>query len=105
MLRPRHGRDGLAVAARRRPTSPGVESMEARVLLATWTVLSPGDGGGVGTLRWAIAEINSEIGPGTIDFNLPGSGVQLISLTSPLPEITNAVVIDGTTQPGYAGQD
>ena len=88
MLRLRRGRNGLALPARRRPRLPGVEPMEPRVLLATWTVQSPGDDGSVGTLRWAIAQVNSDSGPGSIAFDLPGSGVQVITLTSPLPEIT-----------------
>ncbi len=33
----------------------------------------------------------------------PGTGVQTIAPASPLPAITNPVLIDGTTQPGYAG--
>jgi parallel beta-helix repeat protein len=32
-----------------------------------------------------------------------GSGVQTITLTSSLPTISDSVVLDGTTQPGYAG--
>src|SRR5204862_4716454 len=36
----------------------------------------------------------------TIAFNIPGSGVQTISPTFELPEITDPVVIDGYTQPG-----
>src|SRR5262249_5164348 len=32
-----------------------------------------------------------------------GTGVQTIELTSALPAITEAVVLDGTTQPGFAG--
>jgi hypothetical protein len=35
-----------------------------------------------------------------IDFDIPGSGPQTINITSPLPAITTAVVIDGYTQPG-----
>src|SRR5262249_28766681 len=44
-------------------------------------------------------------GTNTIAFNISGSGVHTISVTSasPLPVLTNPVVIDGTTQPGYAG--
>jgi len=38
-----------------------------------------------------------------ISFAIPGTGVQTIAPASPLPAITNPVVIDGTTQPGYAG--
>ncbi|HKO45253.1 MAG TPA: Calx-beta domain-containing protein [Pyrinomonadaceae bacterium] len=38
-----------------------------------------------------------------ISFNIPGSGVHTINLLIGLPEITDPIVIDGTTQPGYAG--
>ena len=43
------------------------------------------------------------VGTDTIVFNIPGSGVKVISLLTALPEITDPVVIDATTQPGYAG--
>jgi hypothetical protein len=36
----------------------------------------------------------------TINFNIPGSGVKTIAPASPLPTITDAVVIDGYSQPG-----
>ena len=39
----------------------------------------------------------------TIDFDIPGQGVQLIAPISPLPAITKPVLIDGFSQPGYAG--
>ena len=42
-------------------------------------------------------------GADTIVFNIPGAGVKVINLVTPLPEITEPVVIDGATQPGYAG--
>lgn len=35
-----------------------------------------------------------------IRFNIPGSGIQTLSLTQPLPSVKGAVKIDGTTQPG-----
>ena len=38
--------------------------------------------------------------PDTIDFNIPGSGVQTIAPTSALPAITAPVTIDGYSQPG-----
>jgi uncharacterized repeat protein (TIGR01451 family) len=77
--------------------------MELRVLLATFTVQSAADDGSAGTLRWAVNQVNSDSGPDTIQFNLPGPGVQVIALSSPLPQITTAVTIDGTSQPGYSG--
>lgn len=58
---------------------------------------------GTGSLREAITNANATVGVDTIVFNIPGSGVKLIKLLNALPDITDAVVIDGTTQPGYAG--
>ncbi len=57
---------------------------------------SPGDF----SLREAIGLANAFPGPDTISFAIPGAGVHTISLISALPEITDPVVIDGTTQPG-----
>ncbi len=60
---------------------------------------------GACTLRAAIAEANAQLGPNTIAFNIPGSGVHTIQLNSMLPTIndeTGGVQIDGYTQPGSA---
>jgi hypothetical protein len=38
-----------------------------------------------------------------IDFQIAGAGVQTITPLSALPAITNATILDGTTQPGFAG--
>ncbi|MEX1193541.1 MAG: right-handed parallel beta-helix repeat-containing protein [Dehalococcoidia bacterium] len=54
------------------------------------------------TLRDAILNTNSVSGLDTIGFAI-GSGLATISPTTPLPTITNPVIIDGTTQPGFAG--
>ncbi|HEU4768614.1 MAG TPA: SBBP repeat-containing protein, partial [Pyrinomonadaceae bacterium] len=58
---------------------------------------------GAGSLREAIINANATIGTDTIVFNIPGAGVKVISLMNTLPEIIDSVVIDATTQPGYAG--
>ena len=58
---------------------------------------------GVCTLRAAIAETNAQTGPNTIQFNIPGSGVHTIQLTSRLPTLhdeSGPTVIDGYSQPG-----
>ncbi|MGH7135531.1 MAG: hypothetical protein ACREHD_07310, partial [Pirellulales bacterium] len=88
-----------------------MEMLEDRALLATYTVNSTGPGlGGAGetTLIEAIGEANAHpndsSGPDVIDFNIPGSGVQTISLQVALPTITDPVIIDGTSQPGYEGE-
>lgn len=85
---------------------------------ATITVSGTGDTSavdGVVTLREAIASINGAaninadvVAVGaygtndTIHFAI-GTGVQTIALGFSLPAITKPVVIDGTTQPGFAG--
>lgn len=58
---------------------------------------------GTGSLRDAIINANATPGTDTITFNIPGAGVKTITLLVGLPAITDRVVINGTTQPGYAG--
>jgi len=58
---------------------------------------------GAGSLRQAVLDSNLNPGVDNICFNIGGGGVQTITPLSPLPTITDAVVIDGTTQPGFAG--
>ncbi|HEU4479605.1 MAG TPA: SBBP repeat-containing protein, partial [Pyrinomonadaceae bacterium] len=58
---------------------------------------------GPGSLREAILNANATAGKDTVTFNIPGAGVKVIALLVSLPEITDPIVIDGTTQPGYAG--
>ncbi|MDQ3754414.1 MAG: hypothetical protein M3371_06750 [Acidobacteriota bacterium] len=67
---------------------------------ATIVVTNTNDSG-AGSLRQAILDANATAGTQTIAFNIPGSGVQTISPLSALPTITDAVVIDGTTQPRF----
>ena len=56
---------------------------------------------GPGSLRDAIEYANSTIGvKETITFNFPGTGPFIIQPLSPLPAITDAVIIDGFSQPG-----
>jgi Bacterial Ig-like domain (group 3)/Right handed beta helix region len=69
---------------------------------ATFTVTTTNDSG-AGSLRQAILDVNVTAGPPhTIAFNIPGTGVHTIAPTSALPQLSVAVVLDGTTQPGYA---
>jgi parallel beta-helix repeat protein len=58
---------------------------------------------GAGTLRQAIMDANARTGPDTIAFSLDGPGTQTITPETPLPDISDALVIDGATQPGFAG--
>lgn len=77
---------------------PGVEGVESRILLSTFTVTNTNDDTGEGSLRWAIGQSNGMPGSNLIDFKIPGTGVQSIAITSALPKITVPVTIDGTTQ-------
>jgi hypothetical protein len=93
--------------------SPGrlaLELLEDRQLPSTFLVLNTGDNGGVnpavhagtGTLRQAIVDANATPGPDTIQFQI-ASGPQTIKLAAGLPQIIVPVVVDGSTQPGFAG--
>src|SRR5436190_14557255 len=68
----------------------------------TFTVTSISNSG-AGTLRQAITDANANPGLDTIAFTIAGTGIQTITISSVLPTITSPVIIDGTTQPGYAG--
>ncbi len=75
--------------------------LASRIAAATFTVTSTADSG-AGSLRQAIDDANANVGLDTIAFNIPGAGVQTIAPTTPLPAITDPVILDGYTQPGAA---
>ena len=81
---------------------PQFESLEERVLLATFSVVNQADLG-AGSLRQAILDANASPGSDTIVFNIGGTGVKTILPASPLPTITGSVTLDASTQPGFAG--
>ena len=68
----------------------------------TRTVTNTSDSG-AGSLRQAITDSNNAGGLDEICFNISGSGVKTINISSILPIISGPTIIDGTTQPGYAG--
>ena len=78
-------------------------SIQATGFNATFTVTTTEDTG-PGTLRQAILDSNRTPGTNTIAFNLEGPVPATISPLSALPTISRAVIIDGTTQPGFAGR-
>jgi hypothetical protein len=80
-----------------------LEWLEPRELLTTYSVTNTSDSTSQGSLRWAITQVNSDTSSDTIKFAISGTGVQTINLGSPLPQITNSVVIDGTTQNSSSG--
>jgi titin len=79
-----------------------LEALEERFLPTTFTVFSEANSGPF-TLREAIALANGTPGTNAIHFDIGGAGAHTIKLSSALPLITHPVVIDATTQPGYAG--
>jgi hypothetical protein len=82
-----------------RRARPRVDALETRLAPATLMVVTTADSG-PGSLRAAILAANQTTGRDEIDFDLPGQGPHTIRPTSPLPQITDPVVIDGYTQPG-----
>ncbi len=81
---------------------PDFHGLEKRMMPSTFTVTDTSDSD-ANSLRQAILNSNATPGSNTIDFNIPSTGVQTISLLSGLPAITVPVDIDGTSQPGYSG--
>ena len=70
----------------------------------TYVVTNTNDSG-AGSLRAAINQANNhpntfQSDPDVIAFNIEGSGVHRIAPLTELPSITDAVIIDGYTQPG-----
>lgn len=78
------------------------EPLESRRLLSAYLVTNAADSG-AGSLRQAIIDANANPGSDTISFAI-GTGRQSIAPASALPDITGPTIIDGTSQPGYAGQ-
>jgi CSLREA domain-containing protein len=56
---------------------------------------------GAGSFRQAITDANANAGPDSINFNIAGTGPFSIVLASALPNISGAIIINGTTQPGF----
>ena len=87
---------------RQRSGRPQLEVLEDSRLLAVFTVTTTNEFV-AGSLRQAILDANAHPGLNTIAFAIGGRGVQTIQPQVDLPTITNPVIVDGTTQPGYVG--
>lgn len=71
--------------------------------LFAYTVTSGADAG-PGSLRQAMLDAQATPGANAILFNIPGSVCpRTIDLQSVLPDITQDLVIDGSSQPGFVG--
>ncbi|MEZ5384269.1 MAG: right-handed parallel beta-helix repeat-containing protein [Prosthecobacter sp.] len=76
-------------------------SVVSNVLAPTLTVTNTNDSGS-GSLRQALLDANANPDADRIAFAIPGGVVPTIAPTSPLPEITEPVLIDGWSQPQFA---
>src|SRR5687767_7665888 len=79
------------------------QALEGRRLLSTYTVVNVNDAG-AGSLRQAILDANANPGLDTIAFAIASGPQTIAPAGADLPPVTDPVVIDGTTQPGYAGK-
>jgi len=87
----------------------------AILFIVSWMVVSGGitqasvfvvtntNDSSTGSLRLAMNNANTTAGKDTINFNIPGAGPHLFRPTSVLPTQIEPLVIDGTSQPDYAG--
>jgi hypothetical protein len=109
-------------SGRRFVPRPRLEELEDRTVLSTFLVTNTGDNGGVnpaagadtGTLRQAIVDADAAgtgtaANPDQIQFAIPttdpgynsATGAFTIQPLSALPTITDTVVLDATSQPGF----
>jgi uncharacterized delta-60 repeat protein len=56
-----------------------------------------------GSLRQSLREAKATPGPDRIEFNIPGAGPHTIQPLSALPAITDSVIVDGWSEPDFAG--
>jgi len=100
------------------PTGPVANVVDHTIVVDTTSDLSDGDtssidalianrgADGFVSLREAIIAANNTLnggGPDRIHFGIAGAGPHTITPASALPTITDGVVIDGTTEPDFAG--
>ncbi len=79
-----------------------IENLEQRLPLAVFLVTNTGDAG-PGSFRQAIFDSNSSFGTDEIRFAI-GTGPASITPATALPDLTDTVLIDGSTQPGFDGK-
>lgn len=82
------------------PTN-NADSVVSNVLAPTLTVTNNNDSG-AGSLRQAILDANANPDADRIAFAIPGATVPTLAPTTPLPAITQPVLIDGWSQPQFA---
>jgi hypothetical protein len=83
-------------------THGDIGAYESAVNNATTLTVSNLNDSGIGSLRQAIINANTNPAHKTIEFNISGACPRLINLQSDLPDVTEPVTIDGYSQPGSA---
>ncbi|MFV0378129.1 MAG: hypothetical protein ACK5JD_12620, partial [Mangrovibacterium sp.] len=73
--------------------------LSSPVLGDTYTVVNTNDSG-IGSLRQAIINANTNPGADVISFNIPGDGPHIIKPSSGFPGVTGQVFINGYSQSG-----
>lgn len=110
--------DGAAVSSVATVTIAVANAVDTTVVVNTAADVADGDASsidalladrgadGLVSLREALLAANASANAGTPDrihFAIPGAGPHVIGVLTTLPSVTDPVVIDATTQPGYAG--
>jgi hypothetical protein len=97
---------GFDTVVRPAGAAPDVGAYESGPFaLPAISVTTASDGNGAGTLRSAIVQANATAGRQRISFDIPGTSChKALLLASPLPTITDGLVIDGYTQQGTDGR-
>ncbi|NNF57962.1 MAG: T9SS type A sorting domain-containing protein [Rhodothermaceae bacterium] len=78
----------------------GVMFVSPRTAAQTTFIVTTTNDSGTGSLRQAILDANANSGTDEIHFDIPGGGPHPIQPEDLLPTVTEAVTIDGLTQPG-----
>ena len=79
---------------------PSVYYSTAALIPAPYVVTTNANAG-IGSLRQALIDANQHPGPDRIQFNI-AAGSKAITLATPLPTVTDPVVIDGLSQAGVS---
>lgn len=101
-----NGSGEVTSASRNRVHWTGIETPNSGYIAPISFLVTNTLDSGPGSLRQAMLDANATPnigGPDVIRFAIQGFGAHTIRPLSLLPTITDSVVIDGTSQPGYAG--
>ncbi|HSF24169.1 MAG TPA: VCBS repeat-containing protein, partial [Blastocatellia bacterium] len=99
-----HALNNLVMLRKGQIAATSVQPAVAMTFLVTTTTDNGDDMAPTpGSLREAILDANANLGADTINFNIPGPAPHTIIPPAPLPAITEAVTINGTSQPDFAG--